>query len=61
MAPPHDPPALAAVLHRVTSASDELLSATGVELRRRIVANHSLDHWADTVVGVMRELGSSRG
>jgi glycosyltransferase involved in cell wall biosynthesis len=61
LAPPHDPPALAAVLNRVTSASDELLSATGVELRRRIVANHSLDHWADTVVGVMRELGSSRG
>ena len=33
----------------------------GAELRRRVVRDHSLDHWADAVIEVVREVRSARG
>ena len=33
----------------------------GSSYARRVVAGHSLDHWADTVIDVLREIRSPRG
>ena len=59
--PPRDPVALAAALELVVSASQETRDAIGAELRQRVVAEHSLDHWADAVIRVVREVRSARG
>lgn len=61
LAPPHDPTALAAVLREVAQAAPELRAAVGAELRRRVVAEHSLEHWADAVISAVREVRLSRG
>ena len=61
IAPPRDPAALAAVLSEVTAADSSLRAATGLELRRRVVEHHSLDHWAELVIATMREVRSRRG
>ena len=61
LAPPRDPVALADVLVSLGSASPDVRAATGVELRRRVVENHSLGHWADAVVELVREVRSARG
>jgi hypothetical protein len=34
---------------------------TGSMLRERVVAQHSLDHWADAVLDVIREVRSPNG
>jgi glycosyltransferase involved in cell wall biosynthesis len=61
LAAPGDPAALAAALRGVAAGGDELRAATGAELRRRVVERHSLDHWVETVIAVMGEIGSRRG
>jgi glycosyltransferase involved in cell wall biosynthesis len=60
-APPASPAALAEVIAAVGVAGPELRASVGAELRSRVVAGHSLDHWADEVVSVVREVRSPRG
>ncbi len=61
LAPPRSPEALARVLAEVVQATVEQRAAVGAELRRRVVEQHSLDHWADTVISIVREVRSPRG
>lgn len=61
LAPPRQPAALAGVLSAVVEATAEDRAAVGAELRRRVVEQHSLDHWADTVISIVREVRSPRG
>jgi len=61
VAPPRDPDALAATLASVVAASAETRDAIGTELRRRVVDQHSLEHWADALIRVVREVRSARG
>jgi glycosyltransferase involved in cell wall biosynthesis len=60
LARPHDPEALADVLIAVGAAGPEVRATVGAELRRRVVADHSLDHWAKAVIQVIREVRSGR-
>jgi glycosyltransferase involved in cell wall biosynthesis len=61
LAPPRDPAALASAIVAVTSADPGVRAETGSALRERVIAHHSLDHWADAVLEVMREVRSPRG
>jgi glycosyltransferase involved in cell wall biosynthesis len=61
VAPPGNVAALARVLREVANAAPATRAAVGVELRRRVVEQHSLDHWADAVVATVREVRSARG
>jgi glycosyltransferase involved in cell wall biosynthesis len=61
LAPPRNPQTLADVLANVAAASAVARADTGAELRRRVVEQHSLGHWADAVISVVREVRSSRG
>jgi glycosyltransferase involved in cell wall biosynthesis len=61
LARPGDVEGLAAVLHDVVNAAPAARAATGLELRRRVVEQHSLEHWADAVVELVREVRSARG
>ena len=51
---------LARALLRFAAAGPEARAAAGAELRRRVERSHSLDSWADAVVGAVRELRRSR-
>jgi glycosyltransferase involved in cell wall biosynthesis len=61
LAKPRDPHSLAETLDAIAAATPDARAATGTELRRRVVAGHSLDHWADAVIDVVREVRSPRG
>ena len=61
LAEARDPRSLAAAIDAIAAAGPAARAETGVELRRRVVAGHSLDHWADAVISVVREVRSSRG
>jgi glycosyltransferase involved in cell wall biosynthesis len=61
IAPPRDPEALGDRLRAIVDAGPEVRARIGAELRRRVVAQHSLAHWADAVVAVAREVRSSGG
>lgn len=61
LAPPRASDALARVLVAVVQATVEQRAAVGAELRQRVVEQHSLDHWADTVISIVREVRSPRG
>jgi glycosyltransferase involved in cell wall biosynthesis len=61
LAPPRDPASLAEVLVSVGGAAPADRAAVGNELRRRVVDQHSLEHWADAIVEVVREVRSARG
>jgi glycosyltransferase involved in cell wall biosynthesis len=61
IAPERDPAALAAVLDGIARAPVAERASLGAELRSRVVAHHSLQHWADAVIAVAREVRSSRG
>jgi glycosyltransferase involved in cell wall biosynthesis len=61
LAPPRDAAALSAAIVAVASADSAVRAQTGSLLRERVVAQHSLDHWADAVLDVMREVRSPRG
>jgi glycosyltransferase involved in cell wall biosynthesis len=56
-----DVESLAAVLSDTVNAAPATRAATGLELRRRVVEQHSLEHWADAVISVVREVRSARG
>lgn len=60
-APPASPAALAEAITAVGAAGRELRASVGAELRDRVVAGHSLDHWAGEVLSVVREVRSPRG
>jgi glycosyltransferase involved in cell wall biosynthesis len=59
--PPRDAGALARALSAVAGASGAVRAETGAELRRRVVAQHSLDSWADAVTATIRALQSPHG
>jgi glycosyltransferase involved in cell wall biosynthesis len=59
--PPRDPQALARALVGVAAASPAARAETGAELRRRVVAGHSLDSWADAVIATVAGLQSRHG
>jgi len=61
LVPPRDAAALAAALVTVAAADPAIRAETGSVLRERVVALHSLDHWADTVLRVISEVRSPRG
>jgi len=61
IAPPRDAMALAAAIEGVARAGHEARRSAGEELRARVVAHHSLDHWADQVIETIREVRSPRG
>ena len=61
IAPPRDPGALAGALGALARSSAAERDAVGAELRRRVVARHSLSHWADSVIDVAREVRSPGG
>ena len=52
--PAGDAPALADVLEGLAAAGPERRRAAGAELRRRVLAEHSVDSWADAVIGAVR-------
>jgi len=59
--PPRDPQALARALLDVAGAPAAARADTGAELRRRVVAGHSLDSWADAVIRTVAGLQSRHG
>jgi glycosyltransferase involved in cell wall biosynthesis len=61
LAPPGDAAALASSIGAVARASFEDRVETGAELRRRVIRDHSLEHWADAVIAAVREVRSPRG
>jgi len=61
LAPPRDPVALAERIRELADALPAVRAATGEELRARVVAQHSLDHWADEVIRLVTEVRSPRG
>jgi glycosyltransferase involved in cell wall biosynthesis len=61
IAPPRDAVALAAAIECVARADHAVTRAAGEELRSRVVAHHSVDHWADRVIRTIREVRSPRG
>ncbi len=61
LAAPRDPQALADAIVGVESAGAVARARVGDELRARVVADHSLDHWADAMIRALREIRSPRG
>jgi glycosyltransferase involved in cell wall biosynthesis len=61
LAPPRDAAALATAIVAIAAADPKLRAETGALLRERVVARHSLDHWADAVLELAREVRSPRG
>jgi glycosyltransferase involved in cell wall biosynthesis len=51
--PVRDADRLAALLLELSAASPDARAATGAELRRRVVAGHSVDSWADAVAAAV--------
>lgn len=54
--PVRDADRLAGLLLELAAASPEIRAETGAELRRRVVAGHSVDSWADAVVATVSGL-----
>jgi glycosyltransferase involved in cell wall biosynthesis len=61
LAPPRNAAALAAAIVTIAAADPAVRAETGLALRERVVARHSLDHWADAVLGQVSEVRSPRG
>lgn len=59
--PPRDPRALAASLSAIADAGADARAEVGAELRRRVVRDHSLAHWADGVFAAVTEVRSRGG
>jgi glycosyltransferase involved in cell wall biosynthesis len=53
---PRDSAALAARIADLAAAAPEARAATGAELRRRVVAGHSVGSWADAVAATVARL-----
>lgn len=56
-----DPAGLADVIDAIAVSPLGARAAAGAELRRRVVAGHSVDHWAGEVIRVVGEVRSARG
>ena len=56
--PPRDPAALASSIEELTHADR---TAAAAVLRERVVASHSLEHWAEMVLSTIAEVRSTRG
>jgi glycosyltransferase involved in cell wall biosynthesis len=54
--PVRDADNLARLLLELAAAGPEIRSETGAELRRRVIAGHSVDSWADAVVAAVSGL-----
>jgi glycosyltransferase involved in cell wall biosynthesis len=61
LAPPRDAPALAAAIGAIARATPDERRAVGAALRQRVIDGHSLEHWADAVIALVREVRSARG
>ncbi len=61
LAPPGDAAALASSIDAVAGAGTDVRAEVGAELRRRVVRDHSLEHWADAVIAAVSEVRSPRG
>jgi glycosyltransferase involved in cell wall biosynthesis len=61
LAPSRDARGLAERIDALSRAPFADRIAAGEELRRRVVAEHSLQHWADEVLRVVSEVRSARG
>ncbi len=61
LAAARDPEALARSLGAVVGATVAERAEVGAELRRRVVRDHSLAHWADTVISTVTEVRSRGG
>lgn len=61
LAPARDPRALADGILAVASADEDVRARVAATLRARVVAGHSLGHWADSVIAALSELRSRRG
>jgi glycosyltransferase involved in cell wall biosynthesis len=59
--PPRDAAALAAAIGALARTAAGEREAVGGELRRRVAEHHSLAHWADSLIAVVREVRSHRG
>lgn len=59
--PAGDAEALATRIQALGMATPEVLATIGRELRARVVRDHSLSHWADTVAALSRELHAGGG
>ena len=57
---PGDASDLAELIVELAGQPAATLAAAGAELRRRVEASHSLDHWADEVVRIAEELHARR-
>ena len=55
-----DPADLARALLELEAAGPEVRAATGLELRRRVEAEHSVDSWADAVLRELTAAGRGR-
>lgn len=55
--PPGDATAFADIVERLAEADAGDRADIGAELRRRVVESHSVDSWADAVVGIVTQLG----
>ena len=56
-----EPEALAEAIVAIAGSGAAARAAVGEQLRARVVAGHSLDHWADTVIEALWEIRSPRG
>jgi len=61
VAPPRDPASLARSLEAVAGAEPAVRAEIGAELRRRVVRDHSLGHWAEAVIDAVTEVRSRGG
>ena len=61
LAPARDPEELAKAIEALAGAGTAAREQIGEQLRARVVAEHSLEHWADTVIAALREIRSPRG
>src|SRR5581483_3313428 len=61
LARPRDAASLAASIRAVAAAPPAERAAAGEVLRRRVVEGHSLEHWADAVISLVREVRSASG
>ena len=61
IARPGDVASIAEAIRAVAAAPQAERASVGAVLRQRVVEGHSLEHWADAVISVVREVRSARG
>ena len=61
IAPARDADSLAQAITAIAAAGPQARASAGAELRARVVDGHSVGHWADEVIRVLREIRSPSG